>query len=376
MRLSVVFTIFLLLLVGCTGRSRNDRAVFDFPYNTLEEAEVELVELLDSVYHHPDSFKYWTYDEVVDFILKEPRTMDYSFDLLKKYIDVVTSEDGNLRFYYWDDRMGGTMTSWTDICQFRYDGKVRSCLRSVMDVKYGESADEAEWMNNCAVLDIKTIYDSDSEPVYLVLCYIRESSTWMYISVEAVQIKDGKLVGAPVFYGEIEEEEEADRCFRGTEYCIAGMISRTNDGERWDGHLIYDDQTGTLYVPQADPELTDRYSLYRFDGKNFNFAGSDGGYWLHPSLRSFECLEQVFDTEKYRVRIDRMSDGTYRYASWRGNGPMIKEPDIILAGGSYDDDGYHFSNNGYEYLVDKDLCLSVRHNGRTVLRQKRKFSES
>ena len=142
MRLSVVFTVFLLLLVGCTGRSRNDRAVFDFPYNTLEEAEVELVELLDSVYHHPDSFKYWTYDEVVDFILKEPRTMDYSFDLLKKYIDVVTSEDGNLRFYYWDDRMGGTMTSWTDICQFRYEGKVRSCMRSVMDVKYGESADE------------------------------------------------------------------------------------------------------------------------------------------------------------------------------------------------------------------------------------------
>ena len=51
---------------------------------------------------------------------------------------------------------------------------------------------------------------------------------------------------------------------------------------------------------------------------------------------------------------------------------MDNMPDIILYNGVYDEryEGYRFNNNDYEYIVNEDNGLVVKHRGKTILSQK------
>lgn len=76
---------------------------------------------------------------------------------------------------------------------------------------------------------------------------------------------------------------------------------------------------------------------------------------LHDSLRQF--LEPVleWETENYRVRIDRTGENNYRYASWSVNAATSEKPDLILRNGKWMPDGsggnhyYEFTNGIYSY---------------------------
>ena len=145
---------------------------FNVSYNSLEEAETKLLEVLGDRYGHPDtSTNYAFYYELIDYVVKEPRTIDYPFEALQGngYANIVTSEDGNLRLYYWDSRLGGTWINWSNICQYRSNDKVYVYEGSIMDFDH-EGNVVQEWSNECAVLGIKTIYDDSNRPVYLVRC--------------------------------------------------------------------------------------------------------------------------------------------------------------------------------------------------------------
>ena len=394
MTLRFFASIFMLFaLCGCSNRGSNntsndleqsENCEFNATYNTMQEAEDKLLNLLEEKYGHRDSLfiRYRTYEELIDFVLKEPRTMDYPFTRLQEETDVnvITSEDGNLRLYYWDNSTGGTCIGWSNICQYRSNGEVYAYNKSIVDIEYGTFYSKAEGNdNNCAILGIKTIYDTQNSPIYLVNTYFRESSNLAYTGIDAVKIEDGRLLPAPIFRGEIDDDETnsneteicAQRCFRGTEHTIADWYFRTNDGEGWDWLCQYDDKSNNLYIPQAEPDITDRYSLYHFDGTMLSYIGTDGGFWLHPTLRSFRYLEWMFTTKDYRIRIDRMFDGTYRYASWSNRGAMDKAPDIIIYNGFYDEQNsrYIFKHNGYEYIVENEDSLIVRHRGKTILSQ-------
>jgi hypothetical protein len=57
--------------------------------------------------------------------LKKPVTFENSLDSLSKYISVVKSEDGKIKFYSWDDLTGGTWHHINCIAQFKSgNGKV------------------------------------------------------------------------------------------------------------------------------------------------------------------------------------------------------------------------------------------------------------
>lgn len=389
---TLIFTFAVVLLCGCSGKNtkNNDiyeRDKFTATYKTLDEAESKLIDVLKSKYGGPDDYptvlENRCYDELIDFVIKEPLTIDYPFERLQSegYANIVTSEDGNLRLYYWNNETGGTWIFWSNICQYRCGDKVYAYEGSISNVKYGDQLEKSECESNCAILGIKTIYDKSNAPIYLVYTYERLSSNWGYRSIEAVQIKDGKLVAAPIFRGGIDSENfdaAADpipqQCHRGTEYFIADWYFITNYGEGWDWLFQYDERTDILYVPQTMPDiadLTDRYSLYRnYDGC-LQYIGTDGGFWLHPTIRSFKNLEILFDTKDYRIRIDCMFDDTYRYASWSNNRTMEDTPDTILYNGVYDEDRkvYRFRNNNYEYIVSTKTGVVVKHKGRTILSQ-------
>lgn len=385
---SIVMSV--LILCSCSNIGKNsktdttevsdvkceERLEFIADYSTMEEAEIEMIEFLELKYGDPDNFS--PYHEFVDFVINEPRTIDYPFEKLQNdtYVGIVTSDDGNLRLYYWNDGFGGTMISWTNICQYVCNDKVYAYRNSISEVAYGCFAHEdSEDDFGCAVLGIETIYDNNNAPIYLVHTYNRYSSNHGYAAVEAIRIIDGKLVAAPIFNGgEVDEiEDDFYKCFRGSDYSIADWYFRANNGEGWDWLFRYDDDSEMLYVPQADFSLSDRYSIYHFNGSEFNYVGVDGGFWLHPTLRSFEFMELVMETKGYRVRVDRMYDGSYRYASWNNRGSMDKEPDLILYNGIYNDEttDYHFKHDEYEYIIDEEKGLVVKCNGKNILSQER-----
>lgn len=77
---------------------------------------------------------------------------------------------------------------------------------------------------------------------------------------------------------------------------------------------------------------------------------------LHTSLQEFAAPDLIMETSKFRVRIDEMPDGTYRYASWGINKQMSDQPDLILKNGMLEFDGsggnhhFVFKNKNYDYI--------------------------
>jgi hypothetical protein len=385
----------IITLNGCNNKSSNNiletntskDSIPMFSYSEMEEAEMKLIDTLEAKYGNPkEDFEIdMLNDELIEFVIKEPLTLDYPFDSLQSrgFADIVTSEDGNLRFYCWDDRSGGTCISWRSICQYRSGDKVYTYKGDIRNLK--DNPQKEEGYIDCSISNIKTIYTKSDSPIYLVDTYIRFSSKWGNQSIEAIKIEDDKLVAVPIFVDRKEEydninsgsKEYIAMCSRGFNYTIADWYFRANKGEGWAWLFRYDDKTNTLYLPLTDYDqrLSDRYSLYRFDGEKLCYIGDDGGFWLHPSIRDFNFLELVLETKDYRARVDRMADSTYRYVSWKNKATMADTPDIILHNGIYNEESgdYSFKHGEYEYIVNENTGLVVKNKNKIILSQKRDF---
>jgi hypothetical protein len=110
---------------------------------------------------------------------------------------------------------------------------------------------------------------------------------------------------------------------------------------------------------------------------------------LHASVKEFETPVCILLTEKFRIRIDLMPNGTYRYASWPLSGKMSDKPDLLINGGTFVPDGsanyhYSFKNGEYEYqcaimAVGADdsapAYLAVFKNDKEVLSQEARIVE-
>jgi hypothetical protein len=76
---------------------------------------------------------------------------------------------------------------------------------------------------------------------------------------------------------------------------------------------------------------------------------------LNESLKQFKEPVLILETIKYRIRIDDMGEGFYRYASWKLESKMNEKPDIIIFKGEYKPDGsggnhsFIFHNGEYTY---------------------------
>lgn len=76
---------------------------------------------------------------------------------------------------------------------------------------------------------------------------------------------------------------------------------------------------------------------------------------VHASLKDFKQPVCLLETGKFRIRVDEMNDGTYRYASWSIKNKQSDKPDLIIENGEFIPEGtggnhrYEFKNNGYVY---------------------------
>ena len=205
MRYFITSALLCLMLCGCSLRKQKESNYYEeeskifeeeISYESIEEAEQKILDIFSSRYGDPyeDYIRELYCPELATLILNDPATLDYPFEELqeKGYIDVVTSDDGNLRIYYWDTGTGGTYIQWMNICQYRCNGKVYAFHGSMSEMLTKDEEPDGESVGDgCAVMKIITIRKSDDTPIYLVHNYIRESSNWGYGEIEAIEIKDG-----------------------------------------------------------------------------------------------------------------------------------------------------------------------------------------
>jgi hypothetical protein len=137
---------------------------------------------------------------------------------------------------------------------------------------------------------------------------------------------------------------------------LIAMIVNSNPSKDWSAlgyqgmmlgnGSVWIDYDGTLLAVnyQSDAEARIKKELIVKDKQH-----------LHNSLSDFETPVCVLLTKKYRIRIDAMKNGKYRYASWKFTSKMNDKPDLVIQNGKYVPDGsggnhsYVFKNGNYLY---------------------------
>ena len=78
---------------------------------------------------------------------------------------------------------------------------------------------------------------------------------------------------------------------------------------------------------------------------------------LHSSIKTFQKPILDWKTANYRVRVDNLGDGNFRYASWSIDKSPSDRPDIVLIhgeitfSGSGGNHSYTFKNGHYSYIL-------------------------
>jgi len=110
---------------------------------------------------------------------------------------------------------------------------------------------------------------------------------------------------------------------------------------------------------------------------------------LHTSINKFVKPVIILLAKKYRIRIDDMSAGKYRYASWKIDAKIGDKPDLIILNGEFVPDGsggnyhYTFKNGKYIYecgitvLGEEDSApayLTIYKDGKEILSEEANIS--
>jgi len=106
---------------------------------------------------------------------------------------------------------------------------------------------------------------------------------------------------------------------------------------------------------------------------------------LYESIKDFEEPIFVWETKKFRIRVDKLEDNTYRYASWNIRKGQNEKPDLILKNGEVVFNGsggnheYLFKSGAFEYKCHVIVLgttdsppgyLIVTKNGQEILKEK------
>lgn len=254
-------------------------------------------------------------------------------------VHVATSEDGNMKFYSWNTGEGGTCPDFGILCQFRTDDGGSK----IIDVS---DHDGIGWVSR-----VHSIQKEDGSTYYLVVSFHQASSNDGYAWVSAFAIDGDSIKQIHVIDASpLQDQNENDF---DVNYCISAWYDATR-GEGYDWIHEYDTHSHDLYVPQTIdaspfPEISDWYRVYQFNGKRFEDKGIKAHKGLHQSLCDYDHLERFFRTKWHIVRIDRMKDGTLRYASWKASSNISDKPELVILGGKQDEDTYIFVNDGVTY---------------------------
>ena len=112
---------------------------------------------------------------------------------------------------------------------------------------------------------------------------------------------------------------------------------------------------------------------------------------LHTSIQKFKQPICIIETSAFRIRIDDLGEGNYRYASWSLKNKMSDKPDLVLENGEYIPEGsggnhtYHFKKQDYVYdcsiivlgdAISPPAVLTIYKSGKRISSQNAKILEN
>lgn len=153
----------------------------------------------------------------------------------------------------------------------------------------------------------------------------------------------------------------------------------------WRGIMLDD---GLVWMGNSDGIITAVNHQSDFEKKRRGDLIEKEKQNLHGSLTTFESPVYKIETKNFLIRIDKLANETYRYASWKINQKESLKPSIILVDGKIDfqgSGGNHvitFINGIYVYHLYRnvigeedmpEITLEVEKNGRIILSEEGKL---
>lgn len=319
-----------------------------------EQREMEIIRLFEDQQFDKgnEMLKKW--------LLSTPETIDYPFEKLQSKIVgfcKTVSPDKKLCVFSWNQGLHFKLIYWGNVIHYQTPTGYKALNCSLWKAGDMKAAEDIEELGCCTESIHQTIHH-DGRTIYLTRNTVSTHSTEDFTLINPYVIENGKI--CPIKDICIKSDGEAyDELF--CECNLPRWRDKMGNIESYSDFFFYDDEKHEWLIPVTDIKNapTDKYERYIYNGKNIIFKEVIEGKGLHPSLKGFESLEQLYDVGKYYVRVDLMPDSTFRYASWKkekianSTMDMGKQPDIIVKGGHLDEaeDYYVFPNGRYEYRV-------------------------
>ena len=324
-------------------------------YSSIADAENKLIEYIDN----NDSYCGFPSELFSELVMNDERCFGYDFgrlierarDATVRPLRVVTSDDGNLRLYTWDVD-GGTMSCYSGIVSYRNSNGIFSHT-TVNDDTWGDESQNSAYIA-CGAFEIKTIRLSNGNPVYAIFRHSSGSSIMHMTVVSAYTITESGIMQYNLFKHNGDEMNTVS-FYRNPSGSFPVDIILT------DNELIVP-ETMEGDNPYGGDRLTGRILCYRFNGKVFECTGVSYPQGLYKDLCNFQYNIIISYQDPWIFRIDRMPDGSYRYASWK-NKKETDEPNIVVNGDTYTstvldetisnakEEKYVFKNYSYTYEI-------------------------
>jgi hypothetical protein len=95
---------------------------------------------------------------------------------------------------------------------------------------------------------------------------------------------------------------------------------------------------------------------------------------IHPSVNQWASNNFVGKSKNLLIRIDRMSDDTYRYAAWSKGKTISQKPDLVILDGEMEIQGsvgasfWTFKNKNWTYILLEDYaCEKCKDNDKILV---------
>ncbi|MBO7587394.1 MAG: hypothetical protein J6T13_09510 [Bacteroidales bacterium] len=275
---------------------------------------------------------------------------DLSAKLYELRITLLTSPNGKLKVYSWEDGDFGSTISFHTIYQTKNNVTFQGVF---MEDYYREP---------------RKLYQLESSDgsVYLVEYFFRQEG-WSYdIGVDAFSMdKTGLLKPAEIFehIPEIHPKAVGFSANLSVE-CTPGSPSLYYEGA-WEENFFFELTGKDLYMPQfaylRGPDgglfMTDFYHRFTWDGEKFRYKQLEYNPVLAKYLLEPGWLLSEFEAGDSIVRVDSVANGSYRLLLWKKDKMFSSAPDLIVTQGRYDaaKHEYHFQNGDYEYVLNTAL---------------------
>ena len=378
--------VFLLLALFTISVAAQDltRSITDgettIQYSSIADAENKLIEYIDN----NDSYCGFPSELFSELVMNDERCFGYDFgrlierarDATVRPLRVVTSDDGNLRLYTWDVD-GGTMSCYSGIVSYRNSNGIFSHT-TVNDDTWGDESQNSAYIA-CGASEIKTIRLSNGNPVYAIFTHSSGSSIMHMTVVRAYTITESGIMQYNLFKHNGDEMNTVS-FYRNPSGSFPIDIILTDE------ELIIP-ETMEGDNPFGGDRITGRILHYRFNGEAFEHTGISYPDGLYKDLCDFQYNVIISYQEPWIFRIDKMPDGSYRYASWK-NKKDTDVPNIVVNGGTYTstvldetdsnakEEKYTFQNHDYTYEVSwiveyftyiHSLKVVVKHGDEVLL---------